>query len=110
VSKEKTVTLLILLKICKLKDKIWCCVTGANGFVGRAVTRLLERSGRKTLALDVTPEAVPSTESATKVVCDISFEEELERVFAERDISAIISPGGGFAYGSTERSGGCPRE
>jgi UDP-glucose 4-epimerase len=65
-------------------------VTGANGFVGRAVTRLLGHSGRKIVALDVTPEAVPSAESATKVVCDISFEEELERVFAERDISAII--------------------
>jgi nucleoside-diphosphate-sugar epimerase len=82
-------------------------VTGANGFVGRAVTRLLERSGRKIVPLDVTPEAVPSSESATKVVCDISFEEELELVFAERDISAINHLTAVFAYGSTERSGGC---
>lgn len=65
-------------------------VTGASGFVGAAVTRLLEHSGQRVIALDVHPESSPFTKSATKVVCDISYKEDLERGFEAGPIDRII--------------------
>lgn len=65
-------------------------VTGAGGFVGAAVTRLLEHSGQSVIALDVNPETSSSAKSATKVVCDISYKEEFERLFAGGGIDRIV--------------------
>lgn len=66
-------------------------VTGAEGFLGRAVTRLLERSGRRVIALDsLAAPSNPAAESTTALRCDIREQTDLESIFAERQIGAII--------------------
>lgn len=65
-------------------------VTGAEGFVGRVLTRLLEDSGRKVIALDMRAENFPNETHATKVVCDIRHREELESVFRRERINEIV--------------------
>jgi nucleoside-diphosphate-sugar epimerase len=74
----------------EIKQQSSVLVTGANGFVGRAVTRLLERSVQRVVALDVNPETLPSSESATKVVCDISCKDDLAQIFEEHHIDRIV--------------------
>lgn len=66
-------------------------ITGAHGFIGRAVAQLLEGSGQRLVLLDqVTPE-IPSTQaSSVQVACDISEEGQLRRVFEAESISRII--------------------
>jgi UDP-glucose 4-epimerase len=65
-------------------------VTGAQGFVGRVLTRLLERSGRRVIALDTRAENSSGEARATKVVCDIRHHEELESVFRRERIDEIV--------------------
>ena len=66
-------------------------VTGAAGFLGRAVTLLLQGSGWRVIALDshATPSASDSS-STTKVVCDVRNQVQMESIFAEYPIDAII--------------------
>jgi UDP-glucose 4-epimerase len=66
-------------------------VTGAEGFLGRALVRLLEPSAQRVIALD-TCEPEPSAEQTrvTKVGCDITDRVELERVFREHDLGKVV--------------------
>jgi len=67
-------------------------VTGARGFIGRAVVKLLQRENYRVIALD-TSAASPvgdDRESASNVMCDISDAEELRRVFEAEAVSGII--------------------
>jgi nucleoside-diphosphate-sugar epimerase len=66
-------------------------ITGARGFIGRAVAQLLEASGQRLVLLDqVTPEASSTPVASVRVACDISAEGEMRRVFAAESISRII--------------------
>jgi len=66
-------------------------ITGAHGFIGRAVARLLEASGRRLVRLDqVTPEISSTQDSSVRVACDISEEGQLRRVFEAESIRGII--------------------
>jgi UDP-glucose 4-epimerase len=66
-------------------------ITGAHGFIGRAVSRLLEGSGQRLVLLDqVAPEIPSDQDSCVGVACDISQEGEVRRVFAAESISRII--------------------
>lgn len=66
-------------------------VTGAEGFLGRAVTRLLERLDQPVIALDsIVPRSVSDSESTIKVVCDIRNQARMERMFEEHRVGAII--------------------
>jgi nucleoside-diphosphate-sugar epimerase len=66
-------------------------VTGAEGFLGRALVRLLEHSGQRVIALDASePEPSDRPSGATKVLCDITDRRELERVFCEHDIAKVV--------------------
>ena len=58
-------------------------VTGAEGFLGRAVTRLLENSGKRVIALDklVAPES--RSQRTTTVACDVRNKAGLEVVFEQ---------------------------
>jgi len=67
-------------------------VTGARGFVGRAVVKLLQREGYRVVALDTSATAVggDDRESAKNVMCDISYAEELRCLFEAEPIRGII--------------------
>jgi UDP-glucose 4-epimerase len=74
-----------------IDEKPLILITGAGGFIGRAVTSLLERSGVRTLLLDHRSALASCPESAgRKIPCDISRSEEVERVFAADPIGGII--------------------
>src|SRR3954465_3800719 len=59
-------------------------VTGARGFIGRAVVKLLQRENYRVVALDnsAAPVGAHDPQSAGNVMCDISNADELRRVFA----------------------------
>jgi UDP-glucose 4-epimerase len=62
-------------------------VTGAGGFVGRAVVKLLQREGYGVLGLD-RPEA--SGLAGEQVAMDITDREQLRKLFQARAIAGII--------------------
>jgi UDP-glucuronate 4-epimerase len=73
------------------KDKSSVLVTGAAGFIGRAVTALLERPGISVVLLDQSSALGSCSERAgQKIGCDISRADELEQVLAKQRISGII--------------------
>jgi nucleoside-diphosphate-sugar epimerase len=66
-------------------------ITGAHGFIGRAVARLLEGPGQRLVLLDqVAPEIRSGQDSSPGVVCDISQEGEVRRLFEAESIGRII--------------------
>ena len=66
-------------------------VTGAEGFLGRALVRLLERSAQRVIALDTCePEPSAGQTRVTKLVCDITDRLELGRMFREHDIGKVV--------------------
>lgn len=66
-------------------------VTGAEGFLGRTLVDLLQRSGRRVIALDSRQHRkLREQSSVTKVLCDIADQQQLERVFREHEIGHIV--------------------
>jgi nucleoside-diphosphate-sugar epimerase len=66
-------------------------VTGGRGFIGRAVGKLLQRSGYAIISLDQTEMALPDRQNCPhEVVCDIRDAARLERVFETERIGGII--------------------
>ena len=68
-------------------------VTGSRGFIGRAVTFLLQRSGYDVVSLDSTPYDSVHThdrQSGQELLCDISNREELLHTFETERIGGII--------------------
>jgi UDP-glucose 4-epimerase len=66
-------------------------VTGAQGFLGRAVTRLLARSEVEVIALDLTTrESSSNASTAIHVVSDITDRQELARIFRQNSIDRIV--------------------
>jgi nucleoside-diphosphate-sugar epimerase len=68
-------------------------VTGGRGFIGRAVGKLLQRTGYNVLLLDQerpAPSNAELSEACRPVVCDITKAEQLHRVFEENSIGGII--------------------
>jgi UDP-glucose 4-epimerase len=66
-------------------------VTGAQGFLGRAVSGILQHSGSRVIALDSTSQDRGSPrEIATYVVCDITNKSDLEAVFHNARIDGIV--------------------
>jgi nucleoside-diphosphate-sugar epimerase len=67
-------------------------VTGARGFIGSAVRKLLQRSGYSVLALDQ-PDPAPGTRHfavGREIAIDISDREQLRSLFEARAIGAIL--------------------
>lgn len=67
-------------------------VTGARGFIGRAVRKLLQRSGYSVLALDQ-PEPAPGTGHigvGREIAIDVANREQLQSLFQARPIAAIL--------------------
>ena len=62
-------------------------VTGASGFIGRAVVKLLQREGYGVLGLDRTDSAESAGE---QIAMDITDVEQLRRLFQGRAIAGII--------------------
>jgi UDP-glucose 4-epimerase len=66
-------------------------VTGGRGFIGRAVAKLLQRSGYATVSLDQTPVAQSDKQTCPhEIVCDICDAAQLQRVFETERIGGII--------------------
>lgn len=64
-------------------------ITGAAGFVGRAVVKALQSAGRRLVLLDQFP-AAPVAPECLPVTCDISNAEQLRGVFESQPISGIV--------------------
>ena len=62
-------------------------VTGARGFIGRAVVKLLQREGYPVLGLDQTDSA---ESEGKQIVMDITDGEQLRKLFEGRAIAGII--------------------
>jgi nucleoside-diphosphate-sugar epimerase len=83
--------LLILFDAVQNHARNSVLVTGAEGFLGRALVRLLAHSDQRVIALDSSePERSDRPSGATKVLCDVTDRRELERVFCEHDIGTIV--------------------
>src|SRR6266567_119468 len=66
-------------------------ITGGRGFIGRAVAKLLRRTGYDVVSLDAAPPSVPTTnQDGTEIVCDLADTIQLERVFEMHRIGGII--------------------
>jgi len=66
-------------------------VTGAEGFVGRALVRLLERSDQRVISLDsIQPAVTKERSTTTKIGCDITNQQQLEKVFRDYEIGTIV--------------------
>lgn len=65
-------------------------VTGAQGFLGRAVTRLLARSGMQVIALDSRSASSCNASTVISVISDITNRQELEQIFRQNRIDAIV--------------------
>src|SRR5581483_9610614 len=65
-------------------------ITGAQGFIGRAVAALLRRTGQRLLLLDQEVDASSEESSVRRVTCDISNVDGLRRVFESEWIDAIV--------------------
>jgi UDP-glucose 4-epimerase len=66
-------------------------VTGGRGFIGRAVGKVLRRSGYAIISLDQTPvEQFEKQKCPHEIVCDIRDAAELQRVFETGRIGGIL--------------------
>ena len=66
-------------------------VTGAQGFLGRAVSGILQHSGSQVIALDsISSDLGSSSETVTNIVCDITIKSDLEAVFHNTRIAGIV--------------------
>lgn len=63
-------------------------ITGASGFIGRRILPLLESKGFEIYSLQRTP--VPSTNTHSAVVCDLSDEKRVEEVIREIKPSHLL--------------------
>lgn len=66
-------------------------ITGARGFIGRAVGKLLRRAGYRVISVDTaTTGAEDDCESVREIVCDIGDGSELRHVFESEAIGGIV--------------------
>ena len=76
----------------EMPDSNSVLVTGARGFIGRAVRKLLQRSGYSVLALDQPESAAPGVGDIAvsgEIAIDITNREQLESLYQARPIAAI---------------------
>jgi nucleoside-diphosphate-sugar epimerase len=64
-------------------------VTGGRGFIGRAVVKLLQRTGYEVVSLDAAPYVSAPTDWS-EVACDITDANQLQRVFEKELFGGII--------------------
>lgn len=66
-------------------------VTGARGFIGRAVVKLLQREGYRVISLDASAvEPGSDRQSVRELECDIGNARELRRAFEMEPIGGIV--------------------
>jgi len=65
-------------------------VTGGCGFIGRAVVKLLQRTGYSVVSLDHSPNVAANGSGADEEVCDISDAAQLQRTLQQKPIGGII--------------------
>jgi len=68
-------------------------VTGGRGFIGRAVGKLLQRTGYRVISLDRQASAYPvgdDRESKREILCDIGDAAQVRRVFESERVGGVI--------------------
>ncbi len=73
-----------------MNDEGAILITGAGGFVGRAVATRLQQTGKRLVLLDRSGQANDNSTAFTEIACDICDAEGLRRVFGAQRITAII--------------------
>ncbi len=63
-------------------------VTGASGFLGHAIMKLLDRDGRRAIGLDPVPSATAD------IIDDLSDRPRLKALLADKNVTHIIHAGG----------------
>src|SRR3954464_5655400 len=75
----------------KIQPRNTVLITGAQGFLGRAVSGILQHLGSPLIALDsIALESHSATETTSNVVCDITNKTDLETVFHNTRIGGIV--------------------
>jgi nucleoside-diphosphate-sugar epimerase len=74
-------------------------ITGGRGSIGRAATKLLQRTGYAVISLDVSSltDAAHDQQSVRKVLCAIADGQALHQVFEAGAIDVIFQPRAGPA-------------
>ena len=66
-------------------DEGFVVVTGAGGYIGREVCRLLKTAGSKILPVDVDPGTTKDV-----ITCDLRLKNDVSRLFQSRPVRAVI--------------------
>ena len=75
----------------KIQPRNAVLVTGAQGFLGRAVSGILQRSGSPVIALDsIAADTLSASEPVGNVVCDITNKTDLETLFQNTQFGGIV--------------------
>src|SRR5438045_8968874 len=75
----------------KIQPRNALLITGAQGFLGRAVSGILQHLGSPLIALDsIALDSHSATETTSNVVCDITNKTDLETVFHSMRIGGIV--------------------
>src|SRR5579863_2631637 len=65
-------------------------VTGGRGFIGRAVVKLIQRTGIRILSLDRNETMAEGADGSEEIACDLSDAAQLRSVFERERITGII--------------------
>jgi UDP-glucose 4-epimerase len=75
----------------KIQTRNAMLITGAQGFLGRAVSGILQLSGSPVIALDsIAADTLPTSEPVSNLVCDITNKSDLETLFQNMRFVEIV--------------------
>jgi UDP-glucose 4-epimerase len=72
------------------REKNSILVTGGRGFIGRALVKLIQRTGFSVISLDQNPAAVTTEKDCEEMHCDLTDAAQLRSVFVGHRIRKIV--------------------
>ena len=73
-----------------MREKNSILVTGGRGFIGRALVKLIQRTGFNVISLDQNPIAVTTEKDCGEIQCDLTDTARLRSVFEGQRIRKIV--------------------